>query len=114
MKNLLQNVAAPRTDAAPEIFEALLTGENGLLVERIVSHGHTTLEGEWYDQEKDEWVLVLEGHARLLYADGSEITLHKGDNLLIPKHVRHRVNATSSPCVWLAVHACTLHEEPAH
>lgn len=47
----------------PEHFTALLTSDSGLLVERIVSWGHVTPEGQWYDQEKDEWVLLLEGAA---------------------------------------------------
>ena len=42
----------------PEHFTALLTSDSGLLVERIVSWGHVTPEGQWYDQEKDEWVLL--------------------------------------------------------
>lgn len=45
----------------PEHFTTLLTSDSGLLVERIVSWGHVTPEGQWYDQEKDEWVLLLEG-----------------------------------------------------
>ena len=49
----------------PEHFSPLLTSDSGLLVERIVSWGHVTPEDQWYDQEKDEWVLLLEGAARL-------------------------------------------------
>ena len=49
----------------PEHFSPLLTSDSGLLVERIVSWGHVTPEDQWYDQEKDEWVLLLEGSARL-------------------------------------------------
>lgn len=93
---------------SPERFDPLLTGQGDLLVERIVSHGHVTPEGQWYDQERDEWVLVLLGHARLAYADGIEVALAQGECLLIPRHVRHRVSFTSSPCVWLAIHAAEL------
>ncbi len=91
-----------------EYCETLLRGGAGLRVERIVSHGQVTPEGEWYDQEQDEWVAVLEGEASIGYPDGSEIRLRKGDTLLLPKHVRHRVSGTSSPCVWLAVFADSL------
>lgn len=87
-----------------ERFESLLCGVNGLLVERIVSCGHTTPEGEWYDQERDEWVAVLEGEARLLFEDGREVSLGRGDHVFLPRHARHRVVHTSSPCIWLAVH----------
>ena len=98
---------------APELFEPVLTGPGGLLVERIVSHGQVTPEGEWYDQERDEWVLILEGEARLLYADGAEAILRRGDCLFLPKRCRHRVSSTSSPCVWLAVHGDELRRAKA-
>lgn len=91
--------------AAPEYVETLINGTGGLFIERIVSNGHATPENEWYDQEKDEWVVVLEGSARLRYEDGTEVALAQGEHLLIPAHVRHRVVYTSSPCLWLAVHA---------
>lgn len=91
-----------------ETFLALLQGQNGLLVERIVSWGQVTPEGDWYDQERDEWVAVLVGSARIGYADGSEVALKQGDCLFVPRHVKHRVAYTSSPCVWLAVHGQKL------
>ena len=110
MNNLFAVPETARSDG-PELFEPVLTGPAGLLVERIVSHGQTTPEGEWYDQERDEWVAVLEGEARLQYADGSEVRLGRGDHLFLPKHCRHRVTSTSSPCVWLAVHGEALRPE---
>lgn len=87
-----------------EWFEPLLDGPDGLLVERIVSHGQTTPEGQWYDQDRDEWVLVAEGTARIGFDDGREVTLNRGDHLFLPRRVRHRVLHTSRPCVWLAIH----------
>ncbi len=87
---------------------AILKAGNGLLVERIVSHGQTTPAGSWYDQEKDEWVMILEGAARLSFFDGSEARLTKGDSLLLPAHRKHRVEYTSSPCIWLAIHGYDL------
>lgn len=88
-----------------ELFESLVAADN-VLIERIVSTGQTTPPGEWYDQERDEWVILLQGFASLAYADGSEIKLIAGDYLLIPAHQKHRVIYTSSqpPCIWLAVH----------
>ena len=104
MENLFSVPEAVRQRDSQERFEPLLRGVNGLLVERIVSHGHSTPEGQWYDQERDEWVVVLEGEARLLFADGRELALSRGDHAFLPRHVRHRVAHTSSPCIWLAVH----------
>lgn len=111
MENLFSVPEAVRQRDSGECFEPLLRGGNGLLVERIVSHGHSTPEGEWYDQERDEWVVVLEGEARLRYEDGKEVTLNRGEQLFLPRHVRHRVVYTSSPCIWLAVHGDLLRSE---
>jgi len=88
-----------------ESFESLVGGDVFRL-ERIVSRGQTTPEGQWYDQEEDEWVVLLKGRARLLYASGESVDLEKGDWLLIPSHLKHRVIFTSSDpeCVWLAIH----------
>jgi len=101
--NLFDNVPA---DLAEEQFTALID-ENGLTLARIVSTGQTTPDGQWYDQPRDEWVLVLKGAARLSF-EGEE-TLHDmgpGDHVLIPAHVRHRVEWTSDtePTVWLVLH----------
>ncbi|MDL2272174.1 cupin domain-containing protein [Desulfovibrio sp. OttesenSCG-928-I05] len=86
-----------------EFFETLLRGAGRFRVERIISHGHTTAPGEWYDQQEDEWVIVLEGDARIAYEDGTEVRLARGDHLFLPRRVKHRVSHTSSPCVWLAL-----------
>ena len=106
----LSNVTAH--DDSRELFEAVLTGGDGLVVERIVSNGQTTPEGQWYDQDRDEWVAVLEGEARLGYDDGREITLRRGDHVFLPQHVKHRVTYTSRPCVWLAIFGRALRESP--
>ena len=41
----------------PELFDTLATGAGSIRVERIVSNGQVTPEGEWYDQDLDEWCL---------------------------------------------------------
>lgn len=104
----LSNVTAPADPR--EFLETILTGGDGLTIERIVSNGQTTPEGQWYDQDLDEWVAVLEGEARLSYDDGREITLHRGDHVFLPRGVRHRVTYTSQPCVWLAIFGRALRE----
>jgi Mannose-6-phosphate isomerase len=102
----ISNVTA--MDDSREVFEEILTGGDGLGVERIVSNGQATPEGEWYDQDRDEWVVVLEGRARLAFDDGREIELGPGDHVFLPKRLKHRVTYTSRPCVWLAVFGNTL------
>lgn len=88
-----------------ELFESLVTNDN-ILIERIISTGQTTPPGEWYDQDRDEWVILLQGEAVLSYEDKERIKLTAGDYLFIPAHQKHRVEYTSSepPCIWLAVH----------
>lgn len=88
-----------------EVFEAIALRDR-LLIERIISTGQTTAPGEWYDQDRDEWVILLQGEAQLAYEDGSTLDLRVGDHVLIPAHQKHRVTYTSSdpPCIWLAVH----------
>lgn len=103
MKKLLDLPASARP-GREEFFEILVGGASGLRVERIISQGQTTPEGLWYNQEQDEWVLVLEGEARLEYENGAKIALGRGDSLFLPRHVKHRVAYTSAPCIWLAIH----------
>ena len=88
-----------------EVFEDLLNNGN-LRVERIISSGQVTPEGTWYDQEQDEWVIVLKGQAVLELEGKDPLTLDPGDYLLLPAHCRHRVIfTTESPeCIWLAIH----------
>jgi cupin 2 domain-containing protein len=89
-----------------EIFE-LLAERPGLRIERIVSTGQTTPEGEWYDQAEDEFVLLVAGAARLrIEGETEDRVLTAGDWLLLPAHSRHRVSWTQAepPTVWLAVH----------
>ena len=96
----------PRERLAEEIFETLAEAD-GLRIERIVSTGQTSPEGEWYDQRQDEWVALLRGAARLLIeGEAEERTLGPGDWLMLPAHCRHRVTWTSDgePTLWLAVH----------
>lgn len=102
IRNLLRELPPPGPD---EDFKTLQQ-RGRLKLERIVSRGHTTPEGEWYDQEQDEWVLVLAGGARLLIEDEGEKVLGPGDALLLPAHCRHRVTWTdpAQPTVWLALH----------
>jgi cupin 2 domain-containing protein len=94
---------------AGEVFQPLVVQE-GVRIERIVSHGQATPEGEWYDQEEDEWVLLLSGEAGLLI-EGEEQPreLKSGDHLLLPAGCRHRVawTAPDRPTLWLAVHGKT-------
>ena len=87
-----------------ELVETLLTSAQ-FRIERIVSQGHASSEGFWYDQPHDEWVLLLTGTARLRFED-SVTDLKPGDWINIPAHRRHRVEQTdaTTETIWLAIH----------
>ncbi|MGA9115142.1 MAG: cupin domain-containing protein [Bacteroidota bacterium] len=74
-------------------------------IERIVSRGHISPPGFWYDQETAEWVMVLGGEAVLEFPTGS-VRMGPGDYLFLPPRTKHRVAWTdpSRDTLWLAVH----------
>jgi cupin 2 domain-containing protein len=102
IKRLLESLPAP---SPTEHVDALWT-RPGLRLERIVSWGQTSAPGEWYDQEQDEWVMVLAGAARLRVEGNDVHEMSPGDSVLLPAHCRHRVEWTDPdrPTVWLALH----------
>lgn len=103
MNNLFDSLPAALPD---EVFETLHKSGD-IHIERIVSLGHSSPEGFWYDQEQDEWVVVLRGVARLRFEEQDEaVDMKPGDFVLIPAGARHRVEWTTpdEPTIWLAVH----------
>lgn len=105
MFNLFQHL--PDGGDPTEHIDTLI-GRPGLRIERIVSTGQASQPGFWYDQAEHEWVLVLQGAARLTVErpDGVHaVHLAAGDSIELPAHCRHRVEHTQAhpPTVWLAV-----------
>ncbi len=89
-----------------EIFETIIIS-NQFRMERIISCGQATTEGEWYDQDQNEWVLILKGNAGLLFEGNKElITMKTGDYINIPAHKKHRVEWTDpkEETIWLTVY----------
>ncbi len=88
----------------PEELSTVLQQGHGVRIERIVSTGHKSPEGFWYDQPENEWVMVLQGSARLQFKD-RVVEMMPGDSINIPAHQKHRVEWTTpdEPTVWLAV-----------
>ena len=107
MKPVARNIFKAVPDFFPEeLFESVFQ-QNHVHIERILSQGHCTTPGEWYDQPWDEWVLLIQGQATLLYQEHQHrLHLSAGDYILIPAHTLHRVEWTPADqtTIWLAVH----------
>ena len=92
-------------DLTEELFEDIVK-KDGLKIQRIVSYGHKTSEGGWYDQDENEWVILLQGEAVLSFENDKDVRLKEGDYVNILAHTRHRVSWTQSgfETIWLAIH----------
>lgn len=101
-ENIFDGVPAEIPD---ELVQALLRTSD-LRIERIISHGHASPEGFWYDQDTHEWVLLVSGAARLRFEGGEPVEMIPGSFVNIPAHKRHRVEWTDpkQPTIWLAIH----------
>ena len=101
MPNFFSNIPS---EVPEEIFEDIIS-TGSIKIERIISFGHISPKSGWYDQDENEWVLVLSGYGIIEFENGREIILNKGDYLNIKAHERHRVKATSRDeiTIWLAV-----------
>ena len=92
----------------PELYESeqslSLFEKPSIKIERIVSQSHSSPPGFWYDQDEDEWVMVVRGEATLEFEDGDLVQMEEGDHMTIARHVRHRVQQTDAKTIWLTVH----------
>lgn len=100
--NIFGMIPSPLRD---ELFEEIVSN-NGVKIERIVSFGHTTPEHDWYDQRKNEWVILLQGEAIISFLNEDDVNLKAGDYINIPAHKKHRVSWTKpdEESIWLAVY----------
>lgn len=100
-RNMLDEIPG---DLPEEIFQTLMEADN-MRIERIISHGHASPPGFWFDQPQAEWVLLVRGAAELTLGE-KPLKLLPGDYVEIPPHVKHRVEWTTpdEPTIWLAVH----------
>jgi cupin 2 domain-containing protein len=101
------NLFADLPDQHPEELFQTLVQTPDVRIERIISRGQCTPAGQWYDQDTDEWVLLLQGAASLRIEREEELLqLKPGDAVLLPAHERHRVEWTDPDqnTIWLAVH----------
>jgi cupin 2 domain-containing protein len=102
-KNLFQDIPS----SLPTELTEIIAGSDSVRIERIISRGHTCAPDAWYDQDTHEFVLLLQGRARLQFVGNDTLmSLKPGDYLFIPAHQRHRVDWTDPEhdTVWLTVH----------
>lgn len=87
-----------------EKFTDILNSEN-IRIERIVSFGQSSPNDFWYEQDENEWVMLLSGSAVLEFEGGGQLELKKDEYVLIPAMMKHRVHSTSESeaTIWLAV-----------
>ncbi|NLD37995.1 MAG: cupin domain-containing protein [Desulfatiglans sp.] len=103
MNNIYKGIPS---DLPDELIEKITgSAEKGVAVERIISRGHASPPGFWYDQDKTEFVILLRGRAAILFKESDRILeMLPGDYIEIPSHTLHRVEWTSAEeeTVWLA------------
>jgi len=102
MPNIFDNIP---NDLTNEAFSELLKTST-VKIERIISKGHKSPEAGWYDQAQSEWLMLVQGSAKLVFEDQHEVELQLGDYLNIPAHQKHKVSWTDPnvETIWLAVH----------
>ena len=100
------NIFASIPDNLDEEVLDLLVRHDYVKIERIISKGQTSPESGWYDQEQNEWVIVLKGGAIIYFEELGEVELKAGDYVNIPAHSKHKVSWTNpdSETIWIAVH----------
>lgn len=101
VNNIFKDIPENLTE---ELIQTLIEKDK-IRIERIISKGHSSPKDFWYDQEENEWVILLKGKAKLRFENDSLIELNGGDHINIPANKKHRVEWTESnqETIWLAV-----------
>ncbi|MDR2342292.1 MAG: cupin domain-containing protein [Campylobacteraceae bacterium] len=86
-----------------EVFEILHKQKN-IEITHIISS--SKLPDILYCQDKDEFIIVLEGGA-VLEVEGEEICLKKGEYFFIKAFTKHRILKCENGTHWLAVYMKT-------
>jgi len=109
----IQNLFANLPASLPKELVQPLLQTPDFRIERIVSHGHASPEGFWYDQHTDEWVLLVNGAARLQFEGEEPVEMKAGSFVNISAHQKHRIDWTdpNQPTIWLAIYSTLSDEE---
>jgi len=99
--NIFSNIPL---DLKEEVFEDIVSAKH-IKIERIISKGHITPKEQWYNQEQNEWVILIQGEAILSFEDSEDVNLKNGDYINIPAKTKHRVSWTkpNEETIWLAI-----------
>ena len=99
------NIFADLPGSLPQELIQVLLSTSAIRIERIISQGHASPEDFWYDQESDEWVLLVQGAARLRFEAEESIEMTTGSFVNIPAHKRHRIEWTdpAQTTIWYAM-----------
>jgi cupin 2 domain-containing protein len=105
-KNSADNILSGIPEVLPQELEQFLLEHEHVSIRRILSKGHSAPAQGWYEQQDNEWVLVVKGEGILEFADNSERHMHEGDYCFIPALKKHRVKWTAQQevTIWLAIH----------
>ncbi len=101
---MLYNIFENIPDELSEELVETLCSSDAVRIERIVSYGHSSDPDFWYQQEQNEFVILLSGSAQLELEDKT-ISMKPGDYLNIPAQLKHRVATTAKDekSIWLCV-----------
>ncbi len=104
----INNIFSDLPDNLPEeIFETLISCES-VKIERIISpKSYKMPDDKWFNEDTDEFVILLKGSAALLFkAKNERVILKPGDYIYIPRNIEHNVESTDKEVqtIWLAVH----------
>ena len=94
------NIYDTLTPKSGETLTTLLSHKN-ININHIVSSDN--IEAIEYQQEEDEWLVLLEGEA-ILFINNQEKQLKKGETFFIPSQTPHKVLKTKDGTAWLTVH----------
>ncbi len=97
----------PNHDFSKSEFFETLQESSKIKIERIVSKGNSDNVDFWYQQARDEWVILVQGTAKIKFEDGEILEMLAGEHVFIPRDKKHKIIETSTrpECIWIGVHA---------
>jgi len=101
----LNNIFAEIPDELDNELMDVLQQSDNIKIQRIVSKGQVSPETGWYDQQQNEWVIVIKGEAIITF-EQTEVAMQAGSYINIPAHTKHKVSWTHPDLetIWLVVY----------